>query len=63
MALNYNNPNDWGKSPLTDRALRIERLKAELDADNEAALTKPEIIEITKESNPAIWELLQPPSD
>lgn len=25
MPLDYNNPNDWGKSPLTDRALQIQR--------------------------------------
>ena len=63
MALHYTNPNDWGRSPLSDSALRLQQLKAELEADNKSALTKPEIIEITKEFNPAIWELLQPPSE
>jgi len=29
MTLNYNNPNDWGKSPLTDNALRIQQFRAE----------------------------------
>ena len=29
MTLDYNNPNDWGKSPLTDNALRMQQLKAE----------------------------------
>lgn len=29
MALDYRNPNDWGRSPLTDRALRLEQFKAE----------------------------------
>ncbi|HYX17878.1 MAG TPA: hypothetical protein VE944_26665 [Nostoc sp.] len=29
MALRYTNPEHWGKSPLTDRALRIEQIKAE----------------------------------
>lgn len=63
MTLHYTNPNDWGKSPLTDNALRIEQIKAENKVDNEAALRKPAIIEITLENNPAVWELLQPPSE
>lgn len=29
MALNYNNPNDWGRSPLTDNALRLQQFRAE----------------------------------
>lgn len=29
MSLNYLNPNDWGRSPLTDRALRLQEIKAE----------------------------------
>ncbi len=29
MALNYTNPNDWGKSPLTDSALRRRQFRAE----------------------------------
>jgi hypothetical protein len=36
MPLHYKNPNDWGKSPLTDNALRLQQLQAEIDADNEA---------------------------
>lgn len=36
MALDYKNPNDWGKSPLTDSALRLQQLKAEIEADNKA---------------------------
>lgn len=59
MTLHYTNPKDWGKSPLTDNALRIEQIKAE----NKAAFKKPAIIEIRSENNPAIWELLQPPSE
>ena len=29
MTLNFNNPNDWGKSPLTDKALRMQQFRAE----------------------------------
>ncbi len=29
MPLHYTNPNDWGKSPLTDKALRLQQIKAE----------------------------------
>lgn len=29
MTLDYNNPNDWGKSPLTDNALRLQQFRAE----------------------------------
>jgi hypothetical protein len=29
MTLDYKNPNDWGKSPLTDSALRKQQFKAE----------------------------------
>lgn len=29
MPLNFKNPNDWGKSPLTDKALRIQQFRAE----------------------------------
>jgi hypothetical protein len=29
MSLNYLNPNDWGRSPLTDRALRLQQIEAE----------------------------------
>lgn len=33
MALNYNNPEHWGKSRLTDRALMLEQIKAENEAN------------------------------
>ncbi len=33
MALDYKNPEHWGKSPLTDRALRLEQIKAENEAN------------------------------
>ncbi|MBN3925635.1 hypothetical protein [Nostoc sp. NMS4] len=33
MALNYNNPEHWGKSPLTDRSLMLEQIKAENEAN------------------------------
>ena len=47
MTLDYKNPNDWGKSPLTDRALRKQQFKAEnpeqwaamIEADIEALST------------------------
>ncbi|MHC5914684.1 MAG: hypothetical protein ACYTXE_27660 [Nostoc sp.] len=47
MTLDYKNPNDWGKSPLTDSALRLEQFKAEnpeqwaamISADIEALFT------------------------
>jgi len=47
MALDYKNPNDWGKSPLTDRALRLQQFKVEnpeqwiamIEADIEALST------------------------
>jgi len=47
MALDYKNPNDWGRSPLTDSALRLEQFKAEnpeqwaamIEADIEALST------------------------
>ena len=29
MTLDYNNPDDWGKSPLTDSALRLQQFRAE----------------------------------
>ena len=29
MALHYTNPNDWGKSPLTDFALQMQQFRAE----------------------------------
>lgn len=35
MPLNYLNPNDWGKSPLTDNALRLQQLKAENAEESE----------------------------
>ena len=47
MALDYKNPHDWGKSPLTDSALRKQQFKAEnpeqwasmIEADIEALST------------------------
>jgi len=47
MALDYRNPNDWGKSPLTDSALRLQQFKVEnpeqwtamIEADIEALST------------------------
>ncbi|MHC5854475.1 hypothetical protein [Nostoc sp.] len=47
MALDYKNPNDWGRSPLTDSALRKQQFKAEspeqwaamIEADIEALST------------------------
>ena len=35
MTLDYRNPNDWGKSPLTDSALRLHQLLAETSLDIE----------------------------
>jgi hypothetical protein len=29
MTLDYTNPNDWGKSPLTDNALKMQQFRAE----------------------------------
>ena len=29
MTLDHNNPNDWGRSPLTDKALRLQQFRAE----------------------------------
>ncbi len=68
--LDYTNPDDWGKSPLTDSALRIQQRRAEnpeewdimIEADLEALKT-PAIAEITAESDPDIWALLQPPEE
>ncbi|MHC5862666.1 hypothetical protein [Nostoc sp.] len=53
MTLDYKNPNDWGKSPLTDHALRLEQFKPEnpeqwsamIEADIEALDTPLEEIE------------------
>ncbi|MHC5747458.1 MAG: hypothetical protein ACYTXT_37395 [Nostoc sp.] len=47
MTLDYKNPHDWGKSPLTDSALRKQQFKAEnpeewsarIEADIEALST------------------------
>lgn len=33
MPLDYTNPLDWGRSPLTDRALRLEQIKAKKEAN------------------------------
>src|SRR5689334_14316074 len=35
MTLDYRNPNDWGKSPLTDSALRLHQLLAEISGNIE----------------------------
>ncbi len=53
MTLDYRNPNDWGKSPLTDSALRLQQIKTEnpeqwaamIEADIEALDTPLEEIE------------------
>ncbi|MEH2023029.1 hypothetical protein [Nostoc sp.] len=42
MALDYRNTNDWGKSPLTDRALRLEQFKAE-NPETTAAMIEADI--------------------
>ncbi len=42
MTLDYKNPNDWGKSPLTDSALRLEQLKAE-NPETRAAMISADI--------------------
>ncbi len=42
MTLDYKNPNDWGKSPLTDSALRLEQLKAE-NSETRAAMISADI--------------------
>lgn len=42
MALDYKNPNDWGRSPLTDRALRLQQIKAE--TENNPPLTGTEFL-------------------
>jgi len=44
MALNYNNPEHWGKSPLTDHALRIQQLQAE-KSEESAVIVEPEFDE------------------
>ncbi|MHC5610852.1 MAG: hypothetical protein ACYTXA_07490 [Nostoc sp.] len=44
MSLNYLNPNDWGKSPLTDNALRLQQLQAE-NAEESTAIVEPEFDE------------------
>ncbi len=42
MPLHYTNPNDWGRSSLTDNALRLQQIKAE-DPDQWAAMNEKEI--------------------
>ncbi len=44
MTLDYENPLDWGKSPLTDRALRIEQFLAE-NGEESPAVIDPEFDE------------------
>lgn len=67
MTLNYSNPDDWGKSPLTDKALRMQQFRAEnpqpwsamIEADLES-LNSPAIIEITAESDSETWARQEP---
>jgi hypothetical protein len=42
MPLHYTNPNDWGKSTLTDNALRLQQIKAE-NPDQWAAMIEGDI--------------------
>lgn len=44
MALHYTNPLDWGKSRLTDNALRIQQLQAE-NAEESPPVIDPEFDE------------------
>lgn len=44
MALNYLNPEHWGRSPLTDRALRLQQLQAE-NAEESPLVIDPEFDE------------------
>ena len=43
MTLDYNNPNDWGKSPLTDNALRMQQFRAE-NPEEWAAMIENDLI-------------------
>ncbi|MBG1270815.1 hypothetical protein [Nostoc sp. WHI] len=45
MALDYKNPEDWGKSPLTDRALMLEQIKAETENKNKMQKSDYENVE------------------
>jgi len=49
MALNYKNPEDWGKSPLTDRALRLQQLQAE------NAEKSPPAVELEFDEPVGVW--------
>ena len=42
MPLHYTNPNDWGRSSLTDNALRMQQIKAEAP-EQWAAMNEKEI--------------------
>ena len=56
MTLDYKNPNDWGKSPLTDSALRKQQFKAE-NPEEWAAMISADI----EAQNPPIFESLDYP--
>ncbi|MHC5722629.1 MAG: hypothetical protein ACYTXY_00410 [Nostoc sp.] len=49
MSLNYLDPNDWGRSPLTDRALMLEQIKAE------SAEESPPVIELEFDEPIGVW--------
>ena len=50
--LDYQNPDHWGRSPLTDSALRLQQIKAEnpqqwaamIEADIQTLNTPPNVI-------------------
>lgn len=44
MSLNYLDPEHWGKSPLTDRALMLEQIKAE-NTEESPPVIEPEFDE------------------
>ncbi|MHC5779641.1 hypothetical protein [Nostoc sp.] len=49
MSLHYTNPLHWGKSPLTDRALMLEQIKAENTEES------PSVIELEFDEPVGIW--------
>jgi len=49
MALNYLNPEHWGRSPLTDRALRLQQLQAENTEES------PPVIELEFDEPVGVW--------
>lgn len=53
--LNYQNPDDWGKSPLTDNALRLQQMKEEIAEE----FSQPKISDNLLDSLPC----LQPPDE